>query len=169
MKKYIFISFFTLFSVSVIAQNVQNNDIHARIGMYLDLKEDFYDIKIQTKEAKIAANFIITTFEKYYTIPDMNLSNIADSEEKKQIEILKNRLKQLMENPPSWDEIFALKNEIESTPPTPPVYAGDKRAREFYNAKYYNKTKRDAEGTPVLKEVEIKNDYKDYNEEPVKR
>ena len=58
-------------------------------------------------------------------------------------------------NPPSWQQILTLQIEKKSTPPTPPVYAGDDKASQYYNTKSNNFNKKSSQAKANLIEMEI--------------
>ncbi|MDD2593331.1 MAG: hypothetical protein WBH58_06225, partial [Bacteroidales bacterium] len=45
---------------------------------------------------------------------------------------------------------IALQNEKKSKPPTPPVYAGDEKAKQYYNTKYSDLNKKSSGSKGML-------------------
>ncbi|HRR52170.1 MAG TPA: hypothetical protein P5301_01735, partial [Bacteroidales bacterium] len=106
-------------------------------------------------EAKSIVDIIVYSYENFLVIPDLPLNNITDANEKSEINQLIKRLENLTTNPPSWQQILTLQIEKKSTPPSPPVYAGDDKASQYYNTKSSNLNKKSSQSKANLIEMEI--------------
>ncbi len=150
-QKLVLFALVCIFSGNTFSQQNTQDDIHVRIGMYLKLNPEFWNVKVTSEDAKSIVKIISETFEHYLTIPTISLNNL-NSGEKSEIISLQNRLQDLLQNPPTWDQLVILQKQINSAPPTPPVYVGDEKANIYYNVKYYQKTRASSGKTPISSE-----------------
>ena len=155
MKKLIFLNLILFLSFSLCGQNNLSDDAKARIGTYIKFNPQVLNVQVSSIEAKSYVDIIIYSFECCQVIPDLPINYITDANEKTEINLLVKRLGNLTINPPSWQEILTLQIEKKSTPPTPPVYAGDDRSNKFYNTKYSNLNKHSSSTKANLIEMEI--------------
>ncbi|HHW59943.1 MAG TPA: hypothetical protein GX402_06840 [Bacteroidales bacterium] len=150
MKKLFLLNLILFLSIFLCGQNNLNDDAKARIGTYLKINPQILNVQISSLEAKSTVDIIVFAFELYFIIPTVSLNNIKDLQEKKEIELLISRLDNLLKNPPEWEHIIALQNEKKSKPPTPPVYAGDEKAKQYYNTKYSDLNKKSSGSKGML-------------------
>ncbi len=154
MKKITIIILGILVSGIAYAQQSTQNDIHARIGMYIKLNPQVLNVQVTSAEAQSIVTVITEAFENYMVVPEVSLNQVPGSE-RSEIIAFQGRLNDLLKNPPTWEQIVQQQITLNSTPPTPPVYAGDAKAQEFYNAKKAGKTRASANTTPVHIESQI--------------
>jgi len=138
MKKAIILFSGLLLCGIVNAQQTINEDAKARIGTYLKLNQDIYNVYITSSEAKAIVDVITNAFDNYFIIPDIPMDGISSSIERSEILSLKERLNNLLENPPTWDFIAQYQRFVQALPPTPPIYSGDEKVQHYYNSKNSN-------------------------------
>ena len=155
MKKLFLLNVILFLSIFLNGQNAINDDAKTRIGTYLKINPQILNVQVSSIEAKSIVDIIVYTYENFLVIPDLPLNNITDAKEKSEINQLIQRLENLTTNPPSWQEILTLQIEKKSTPPTPPVYAGDDKASQYYNTKSSNFNKKSSQAKANLIEMEI--------------
>lgn len=129
-----------MFAGFVSAQNNTQDDVKARIGMYLQLNPEVFNVQVTSSEAKSLVTVITNAFEQYMVVPEISLNNVSGNE-RTEIVALQDRLRNLLQNPPTWDQIVAQQTAINAAPASAPVYAGDEKARAYYNAKSSGKTR----------------------------
>lgn len=155
MKKLFLLNVILFLSIFLNGQNSINDDAKARIGTYLKINPQILNVQVSSIEAKSIVDIIVYTYENFLVIPDLPLNNITDANEKLEIDQLVKRLENLITNPPSWQQILTLQIEKKSTPPSPPVYAGDDKASQYYNTKSSNFNKKSSQSKANLIEMEI--------------
>jgi len=140
MKRIVFILLGTMF-FALHAQDVNKDDIKARVHSYVQLHPEIFNVQISSPEAKSIANLIANAFDQYQVVPTLNVDAIKSANEKEEIISLQKRLGDLLHNPPTWDQLAQTYHEKLNAPPKPPVYAGDVKANAFYNAKLNRQAK----------------------------
>jgi len=155
MKKLFLLNVILFLSIFLNGQNSINDDAKARIGTYLKINPQILNVQVHSIEAKSIVDIIVYSYETFLVIPDLPLNNITDTNEKSEINQLVKRLENLTTNPPSWQQLLTLQIEKKSTPPTPPVYAGDDKASQYYNTNYSNFNKKSSQSKANLIETEI--------------
>jgi hypothetical protein len=140
MKRIVFILLGTMV-FALHAQDVNKDDVRARIHLYVQLHPEIFNVQVTSPEAKSITNLIVDAFEQYQVVPTLNLDAIKSANEKEEIISLQKRLSDLLHNPPTWDKLAQTYHEKLTAPPTPPVYAGDAKANAFYNAKLNRQAK----------------------------
>lgn len=141
MKKILFLFIGLVLCAFLNAQKVLNDDVKARIGTYIKLNPDIFNVFVASKEGKAVIDVISTSFENYFIVPDVSLDKVTSSTDRGEIISFKARLEDLLINPPTWDLIIEYQNYIQNAPPTPPVFVGDTEAVKYYNSKYANKSR----------------------------
>lgn len=155
MKKLFLLNVILFLSIFLNGQNSINDDAKARIGTYLKINPQILNVQVSSIEAKSIVDIIVYTYENFLVIPDLPLNNITDAKEKSEINQLIQRLENLTTNPPSWQQLLTLQIKKKSAPPTPPVYAGDDKASQYYNTKSSNFNKKSSQSKANLIEMEI--------------
>ena len=155
MKKLFLLNVILFLSIFLNGQNPINDDAKTWIGTYLKINPQILNVQVRSIEAKSIVDIIVYSYENFLVIPDLPLNNITDANEKSEINQLVKRLENLTTNPPSWQQILTLQIEKKSTPPTPPVYAGDDKASQYYNTKSSNFNKKSSQSKANLIEMEI--------------
>lgn len=155
MKKLFLLNVILFLSIFLNGQNSINDDAKARIGTYLKINPQILNVQVHSIEAKSIVDIIVYSYETFLVIPDLPLNNITDANEKSEINQLVKRLENLSTNPPSWQQILTLQIEKKSTPPSPPIYAGDDKASQYYNTKSSNFNKKSSQSKANLIEMEI--------------
>lgn len=155
MKKLFLLNVILFLSIFLNGQNPINDDAKARIGTYLKINPQILNVQVSSIEAKSIVDIIVYTYENFLVIPDLPLNNITDANEKSEINQLVKRLENLSTNPPSWQQLLTLQIKKKSAPPTPPVYAGDDKASQYYNTKSSNFNKKSSQSKANLIEMEI--------------
>jgi len=155
MKKLFLLNVILFLSIFLCGQNSINDDAKARISTYLKINPQILNVQVSSLEAKSIVDIIVYSYENFLVIPELPLNNITDANEKSEINLLVKRLENLTNNPPSWQEILSLQLKKKSTPPTPPVYAGDDKAAQYYNTKSSNLNKKSSQSKANLIEMEI--------------
>lgn len=137
------VCFFILFSEFTFSQNnTITEDEKARITTFLQIYPEVFDIGIISPEATAISDVITKAFLSYYIIPPVPFDKVTNPSEKEELQRLVDNLNFLLSNPPTWEQLFNLQKVKNSTPPTPPVYAGDDAARRFYNSYTGGNTKK---------------------------
>jgi|GEM_PF-3587175 len=134
MKRIVFILLGTMV-FALHAQDVNKDDIKARVHSYVQLHPEIFNVQVSSPEAKSIANLIANAFDQYQVVPTLNVDAIKSANEKEEIISLQKRLRDLLHNPPTWDKLAQAYYEMFSAPPKPPIYAKDAKASTFYNAK----------------------------------
>ncbi len=155
MKKLFLLNVILFLSIFLNGQNSINDDAKARIGTYLKINPQILNVQVHSIEAKSIVDIIVYSYETFLVIPDLPLNNITDANEKSEINQLVKRLENLSTNPPSWQQLLTLQIKKKSAPPTPPVYAGDDKASQYYNTKSSNFNKKSSQSKANLIEMEI--------------
>lgn len=96
---FIFISFFTL-------QAQDNHDKSSRAVMASTYLPEY---TYETLDGEAAAKLILSTFKITKTIPQINI--VGSINDRATIEKLVLQLKQLLDNPPTWDELLVLEKD----------------------------------------------------------
>jgi hypothetical protein len=155
MKKLFLFNVILFVCIALNGQNTISDDAKARISTYLKFNPEILNVQVNSLVAKSIVDIIVYSYENFLIIPELPLDNITDANEKLEISLLVKKLENLTTNPPSWQQILTLQIEKKSSPPTPPVYAGDDRSAKFYNTKYSNLNKNSSGSQGKLIEMEI--------------
>lgn len=134
MKKAILILLMVLSTGVLFSQNSLDDDARARIGTYVKLTPSLFDLQIGSSEARAVADVINKAFTSYFVVPVISLSNISDGAEVIELQRLISDLKNLLANPPTWEQLVDMEAQIKKVPPTAPVFAGEVNAKKFYNS-----------------------------------
>ncbi|HOE04862.1 MAG TPA: hypothetical protein PLZ52_06565 [Bacteroidales bacterium] len=151
MKKIIvFLAAILVVTGFAFGQKVCNEDEKARIGTFVKLFPEVFNVNITSLEAKSVADVITHAFTSFYLVPVIPMTNIHDASEIAELQRMVDNLNFLLTNPPSWEQLVNLQTKQKSTPQTPPVFAGEAAAIKYYNSTVAE-TNRNMQGkNPVL-------------------
>jgi hypothetical protein len=141
----IIFSCIVVFNNCLFAQEKRDDDKWARAAVALNYDHSLPDFK--TSMGKAAAKILLKTHAELLPYPEIR--NIPEEDKNMYNELYK-KLEGLRAHPPSWEELVKLeeaKNNIESAPPTPPVYAGDEAAKKFKSGKNSTKLSQSVKAT----------------------
>ncbi len=129
----------SLFLVALLNVNAysQNSDISKTSDAWLraaiaSLNEENLRLNFETAYGKACANILIKAHIQMLPYPDLPVENIPAADKEK-YERLFSQLQNLRNNPPTWKTIVGDEEKKllqEFSPPTPPVFAGDKKAEQ---------------------------------------
>lgn len=137
MKTIVFI---TLLFFSFILMGQYQDDKLARMQMYLDMHPELAQVNVQTDQAKSIAVFIYRTFEKYGIIPPISYNHL-NAHERAEIQKFASSLQQLINNPPTWQQIYDEFNRLHFGPPQPARHVSEDPSIQYFNARLYGKVR----------------------------
>ena len=160
MKRLI-VLFFVAFAVTATCygQKMPTDDEKARIGTFVKLFPEVFNVNIASIEAKSVADVITNAFTSFYIVPEISFSNVTDAAEIAELQRMRENLVFLLTNPPSWEQLVNLQTKQKLTPPTAPVFAGDASAKKYYNSNNADGNRNMSGKNPKLIESETSNDY----------
>lgn len=162
MKKYMIFCLVIIFAnISLFSQNNVDNDVRARILVFIDIYPEVFDVDIYSTEAKALADIFTKAFGNSFFVPDISLNSISDANEKAELQRMIDNFNFLLTEPPTWEQLVNLQKVKSSEPPTPAVYVGDSEAKRFYNSKFANLSRASSGQTGVLIEQETSVEYKE--------
>ncbi len=160
MKKILVLFFVSFVAASTsFSQITPTEDEKARIGTFVKLFPDIFNVNITSVEAKSVTDVITNAFTSFYIVPEISFSNVTDAAEIAELQRMKDNLVFLLTNPPSWDQLVNLQTKQKLTPTTAPVFAGDAAATKYYNSNHADGNRNMSGKNPKLIEQETSNDY----------
>lgn len=137
-----------------IAQNSQSDDRNLRAASASYAEEQF-DLNFKTSYAKTYADILFAAHRNMSAYPEIKISDKLPASDKLKLERLLTQLKELRNNPPTWDTILKEKEDniaIETGPPTAPVFFGDVKTKP--NSSGYGSKASQAQNSGTFTEVQ---------------
>ena len=106
--------------------------------------EDAHLFNFETPAGQAYSNLMVRAFTNMLPLPELDFSKLPDKD-RSVLEDLRAEMLALRADPPTWEQIQQAeikKVEMQTAPPTPPVFAGSEEAERYYRTiKYKNAVK----------------------------